>query len=148
MKAILVRERKTLNTSISFDGDEYNHFYNPWHFHPDCELTLILKSYGQRQVGDCIENFGPGDLVLVGSNLPHVWKNDEIFFDEKMNMKAQAIAEHIGMNKNAFCRFFKKGTRKSLISVVNQVRIGKACQLLKETDMNVLPSGVYWYFPV
>jgi AraC-like DNA-binding protein len=42
------------------------------------------------------------------------------------------------MNKNAFCRFFKKGTRKSLFTVINEVRIGKACQHLTVTDMNIL----------
>ena len=30
-------------------------------------------------------------MVLVGSNLPHVWKNDDLFLDEKANKKAQAI---------------------------------------------------------
>lgn len=253
MKPLLVRKRDSLNASIDFDGTEYNYFYNPLHYHPELELTLIVKSYGQRKIGDNIENFSEGDLVLVGGNLPHVWKNDDIFFDENANQKAQAICvkflpdfagkeflsrpemsgiktlleekaplgvklhgtlrekvkkimlklpdmdeserfiqllyilnliaksnefellaslsyrneslknshrinvvldyivQHyqedldldkiaglVNMNRNAFCRFFKKGTRKSLFQVINEVRIGKATQLLTETDMNVL----------
>ncbi|TVQ00042.1 MAG: helix-turn-helix domain-containing protein, partial [Balneolaceae bacterium] len=252
MKPLLVRKRDSLGASIEFDGTEYNYFYNPLHYHPELELTLIVKSFGQRKVGDNIENFREGDLVLVGSNLPHVWKNDNIFLDEKAKRTAQAIcvkflpdfagkeflnrpemtgiktlleekapfgvkpfgtlrekvkdvmlklpdldeserfiqllhvlnliarsneytllaslsykneseknshrinvvldyivqhyqedldlekiAGMINMNKNAFCRFFKKGTRKSLFQVINEVRIGKAKQLLTETDMNV-----------
>ena len=253
MKPLLVRKRDSLNASIDFDGTEYNYFYNPLHYHPELELTLIVKSYGQRKIGDNIENFTEGDLVLVGGNLPHVWKNDDIFFDENANQKAQAICvkflpdfagkeflsrpemsaiktlleekaplgikllgilrekvkrimlklpdmdeserfiqllyilnliaksnefellaslsyrneslknshrinvvldyivQHyqedldldkiaglVNMNKNAFCRFFKRGTRKSLFQVINEVRIGKAAQLLTETEMNVL----------
>ncbi len=51
-------------------------FQSPWHFHPECELTHILQSRGKRFVGDSIEVFAPGDLVLIGSNLPHYWRND------------------------------------------------------------------------
>ena len=48
----------------------------PWHFHPECQLTLVLNSYGHRVVGDDITNFGPGDLVFIGPNLPHVWHHE------------------------------------------------------------------------
>ena len=91
MKPLLVREQKFLNTSINLDGTEYSYFHNPLHFHPEFELTLIVKSFGQRQVGNNIENFHEGDLVLVGHNLPHVWKNDEIFLSNDPNLKAQAF---------------------------------------------------------
>ena len=81
MKPALIRIRHN-NSSVDFDDREYSFFYNPWHYHPELELTLILESYGQRLVGDNIENFAEGDLVLLGSNLPHVWKNDKFFFEE------------------------------------------------------------------
>jgi AraC-like DNA-binding protein len=48
-----------------------------WHFHPEVQLTLVLKSAGYRIVGDNISPLLPGDLVLVGASLPHVWHQDE-----------------------------------------------------------------------
>lgn len=48
-----------------------------WHFHPEHQLTLVLKSRGHRVVGDSIAPLTAGDLVLVGGNLPHVWHQDQ-----------------------------------------------------------------------
>ncbi len=50
-------------------------FEAPYHYHPELELTCILRSTGHRFVGDSVEPFRSGDVVLLGSNLPHVWLN-------------------------------------------------------------------------
>lgn len=54
-----------------FDSTGFN---APYHFHPELELTYIVKGNGKRYTGSRMDHFTDGDLVLLGSNLPHCWK--------------------------------------------------------------------------
>lgn len=47
-----------------------------WHFHPEYEVHLITATTGRAFVGDHIGPFQPGNLMLVGPNLPHNWISD------------------------------------------------------------------------
>src|SRR5471030_2629123 len=51
-------------------------FDGPYHFHPEYELTSIIKGTGKRYVGSNMQDFFAGDLVLLGPNLPHCWKQE------------------------------------------------------------------------
>ena len=43
-----------------------------WHFHPELELVFISGTNGTRHVGEHISAFEQWDLVLIGSNIPHL----------------------------------------------------------------------------
>lgn len=62
--------------SFRFDERRMARFDAPWHFHPEIELTHIVEGAGRRFVGDSSETFAAGDLVLLGSNLPHYWHSE------------------------------------------------------------------------
>ncbi len=62
-------------SSISCLDLDMEEFDNPYHYHPEIEITWIVKSSGQRIIGDSIESFEPGNLALIGSNVPHQYMN-------------------------------------------------------------------------
>ena len=66
------------------------YFIVPWHFHPEIEIMLITNGTGTRFVGDNIEQFGSNDLVVIGSNLTHVWKNSPEHYEEFSGLRAEA----------------------------------------------------------
>ncbi len=71
-------------------------FDAPYHVHPEIELTLILSSRGRRFVGTHIADFSPGDLVLLGSNLPHCWRNDARNRDPARSIVVQFRSDFLG----------------------------------------------------
>lgn len=60
-----------------------------WHYHLEYELLYISSSFGIRFVGDNVSPFNPGDLVLVGSYLPHLWRNDMSYYTQEENNQKQ-----------------------------------------------------------
>lgn len=232
--------------------DHVSHFYDKLHQHPELQLTVILKGEGSLIVGDYIGRFRPGEIYLMGSNVPHVFRNDERYYQQPSSQQAHSeslffdlglfehrlagIAEFEGlperlrsldgcyritgrhhfirsrivklrnlsglqkiirsfevldlivegelperlnslgsirnysaregkrmehvmrflmeqshrpislaevagvasMNKEAFCRFFKERTRKTVTEFLNEVRIARACQLLGNQDLTMM----------
>jgi AraC-like DNA-binding protein len=256
MKAKLLERRKPFDKSFSSAIHNYPHFLNIWHYHPQLELVLMVKSTGTRFVGDSIQSFAEGELVLLGENLPHMWQNDKQYFEKESVLTAESITLHFkkdfageglldipemikikslfdrasqgivfegnilesahekllaihhaegfsrwilfmnfleelaeetdfrflsskgfihpkekngdsridkvysftfnnfhrnitldevadiaNLNPTAFCRFFKKNTKKNYSKFLNEIRIGYACRMLLEENMNVSQIG-------
>jgi AraC-like DNA-binding protein len=66
-------------------------FDTNWHFHSEYQLFVVLEGSGTRFIGDNISHFQEGDLVFTGPNLPHLWRNDEVYFDKSNQLRVQGI---------------------------------------------------------
>lgn len=94
MKPILILIDSTTNQSISIRKYLEPKFQNPWHFHKEIELVLILKGRGTCFIGDYIGHFCPGDLIMLGNNLPHMLRNKIEFEETGDVINAEAIVIH------------------------------------------------------
>jgi AraC-like DNA-binding protein len=260
MKPIFQRLTGALEEGFAFKVIRAPGFDCPWHFHDECELILVQQSRGYRLVGDNLKPLAPGDLVVLGPNLPHIWQNDDgvpcaeprvhavlVQFEEKflgdgllrlpalapvrdllkraalglevightrqrvsammvemarlrglerivqflaildvlsrsqdcrqissagftaasnpfnqdrMNRVCQFINEHLNqvislqdlarlvhLSEGAFSRFFRVHTGKTFPTFVNELRVGRACRLLVETEMNITEVALACGFP-
>ncbi len=94
MKLHLLSRASVSDRSFSVNHNLYPNFLRVWHYHPEIELVVILKSSGTRFIGDSIEKFQEGEVVLIGKNVPHMWLNDEIYFQPDSTLEAEAFAIH------------------------------------------------------
>ncbi len=93
MKLHLLNRSSSNESSFTVTHNCHPYFLKIWHYHPELELVLIEKSSGTRFIGDSIQKFEAGEVVLLGKNLPHMWLNDEVYI-KRGNLKAEAIAIH------------------------------------------------------
>lgn len=98
MKAILCKVNVGKDCSFSVREDILPYMYNHWHYHPELELTMIRKGRGIRLVGDSMEDFDDGDIILLGCNLPHMWRNHSEYFTKGSDLHIEAVAIHFHEN--------------------------------------------------
>ena len=84
MKPQLLKVPYGPDHSFSVRKEMLPNINNRWHYHPEIELIHFQHGFGTQFVGDNISQFGPGDIMLVGCNLPHFWKYDEAVYDSQI----------------------------------------------------------------
>ncbi len=83
-----------LQNSYSIRHDIQPSFPTVWHYHPEIELHYTIKGEGLRFIGDNINNFSAGEMLLLGENLPHTWRCREDYFQENSGLAAEAMVLH------------------------------------------------------
>jgi len=115
-------------------------------------ITIILKSMcGQDDVERLVSMIklltiisltDDADIVGVYKKID---KEDErldmihtyVICNATRNISLDHIVRHVGMNRSAFCVFFKRTTGKTFIMYLNEYRVELACRLLKQKKMSV-----------
>ena len=91
MKPLFTHIGKTPGESLIVVKRDVPYWNTPFHFHPECELVYTVSGTGKRIIGDNIEVFGPGDMVFLGPNIPHVWYSDSAYYQKESDLHAIAI---------------------------------------------------------
>ena len=81
MKALSFKISKLEEESIKIQEDKLQYFYDLLHFHPEYQITIILKGNGVFTIGENKIDFEEGDMFVIGSNIPHVFRSDRKFYE-------------------------------------------------------------------
>lgn len=92
MKVVPFQVTQTTSQAFRFQKDSLPYFYDQLHQHSEWQIMLILKGEGTLVAGDYIGRFGAGDVFVIGSNQPHVFRNDEAYYHSKKKNQAQSIS--------------------------------------------------------
>jgi AraC-like DNA-binding protein len=100
MKVFPFKIPKSNEEAFLYQEDRELVFYDKYHQHEEIQISLIKKGEGTVLVGDTITEYGKGDILIMGSNLPHVFRSEET------ENHTHSVMLTIFFSKNAFGKDF------------------------------------------
>jgi len=88
-----------------------------WHYHPEVELVYVNGGSGKRQIGSHISHYRKGDLILIGSCLPHCGFTDNLTGNQSETV-IQLVPDFLGTS------FFDVPEMKNVKSLLETSRMG------------------------
>ena len=98
MKVVSFKVPKVSEEAFRFQEDKVPYFYDQLHQHPELQIMLIEKGEGTLIAGDYVGRFESGDLFVLGSGLPHVFRSDKHYYSKKSKSKAHALSIYFNEN--------------------------------------------------
>lgn len=133
MKPVRLKVPAYSKFHIDARNEQAAYFANPWHFHEELELTFIIKSEGTKFIGDHISTFEPGEIILLGSQLPHYWRNAPSYYHNIDQEAAKAVV--IRFNKDyAGTEFLKIPPMQPVLDLLDNAKRGI---LIKPNDLQL-----------
>ncbi|WP_262247903.1 AraC family transcriptional regulator [Parapedobacter soli] len=109
--------------SFSVRQDSQPSINNKWHYHQELELIHFHKGEGMQFIGDSMRRFNEGDILLVGPYLPHYWRFDDEYFEERRHSSVDVRVAHFREDLWGSC-FINLPENKSLKDMLEQSKRG------------------------
>ncbi len=98
MKPQVIKVWKNDTYSFSARQDKIPNINCRWHCHSELELIYFHKGKGTQFIGDKVGKFEGGDIVLLGSNLPHFWKYEDCYENDDNETSPYSTVIHFNKN--------------------------------------------------
>ncbi|MDR0574814.1 MAG: AraC family transcriptional regulator [Tannerella sp.] len=107
---------------------DYERFTYPWHFHREYEIIYFSEGEGSRFVADNMEAILPGDIILIGSNVPHYMRSSEKYYANDASLRTKGVIVQFAHNFMSY-------------AISNYTNMKPIRELLKMADRGVLFSA-------
>jgi len=104
MKVVAFNVPKIKKEAFRLQEDRGRFFYDQLHQHPEIQIMLIQQGGGTLIAGDYVGRFGPGDIFVIGSRLPHVFRSDQKYYQSAHPGQSRAVS--IYFNESYWGRAF------------------------------------------
>lgn len=109
--------------SVIAEQIEQPHFYPYLHRHDECQLTLVERGEGMLLAGNDMHAFRAGDIFFIGSNLPHLFKSNPVYFAPKSRKSIKALSLYFNV-KGTMSGLFNLPEMKLLKTYLQSVKQG------------------------
>ncbi|RAV27621.1 AraC family transcriptional regulator [Sinomicrobium soli] len=99
MKVLPFKIPKPEQEALVYQEDCETVFYDQLHQHEEIQISYIVEGAGSLIVGDTINHYQAGDILVIGENIPHVFKSD-------INAAPRSVMYTLFFAKNSFGREF------------------------------------------
>lgn len=143
MKVISFKIPKSNKDFIRYQVDDQSYFYDKLHQHPEIQLSYVLEGEGKLIGGDYIGLFRPGDLFLLGHDVPHVFRSNKEYHDEHNGLRSHAVAvffDHRVFTSGFYSIEELQGVRKFFEQLTGCYRVQDAARDAIVRHMLALPQ--------
>ena len=121
MKPVLMRHVGTISESFKSWKNANPYLHNPFHYHPEIEITHIIRGKGVLIIGDKAIPYRDDELILIAPNIPHEWRSES---NESPDYYTQSVSIH----------FEKYFTGKAFYDMPEMIYIK---QLIEQSEISI-----------
>lgn len=122
MKVLPFKIPKPKNLGLIYQEDK-GVLYDKLHQHEEIQISYIVNGKGTLVVGDTVHHYYTNDVLIVGSNLPHLFKSDPSTSDNSFMISLFFTEESFG--KDFFSLDDFNSLKNLLKKTANGLKISK-----------------------
>ncbi|WP_437398005.1 AraC family transcriptional regulator [Flagellimonas lutimaris] len=130
MKVLPFKIPKPKNEALVYQIDREQVFYDQLHQHGEIQISYVEKGAGSLIVGDSINEYKAGDILVIGSFIPHVFRNDT-------RIKEESLMHTLFFDQDSFGKGFFQLT--DLSSIQNFFDKSEFGMLIHSRKRNIIP---------
>ena len=134
MKVLPFTIPKPKRDALILQEDKQAQFYGLLHQHEELQLSYVINGSGSLVVGDSVSSFRAGDILVLGGNIPHVFKSN-------IHENGDAHMLSIFFTETSFGdTFFETEELKSLQSFFKKAQSGFKIEAASKRNTNLFTS--------